>query len=96
VELTDEREGHIREKHADVLEGGFDLLALVLAEPDLVRRDAQAPNTLKFSRWYDGDDRGRYAVVIVVRDQGTATRNWVVTAFSARRIPEGDVIWRRS
>ena len=96
VELTDEREAHVRQKHSDLLARGFDLITLALADPDLIRRDPQAPNTLKFSRWYDEGDRGRHAVVIVVRDQATAARNWVVTAFPARRIPEGDVIWRRS
>jgi hypothetical protein len=96
AELTDEREAHIRQKHSDVLARGFDLIALVLAEPDVVRLDPQGPNTLKFSRWYDEGGHGRHAVVIVVRDQAAAARNWIVTAFPARRIPEGDVIWRRS
>lgn len=96
VELTDEREAHIRQKHSDVLGEGFDLIAQTLAAPDLIRGDAAAPNTLKFSRWYHVDSRGRNAVVIVVSDQGPPRRDWIVTAFVARRVPEGNVIWRRT
>ena len=94
VELTDEREQYVRSKHSDLLTTGFGVVQGVLADPDMVQPDQQFPRTLIFSRWYDDDVLRRHAVVAVVTDEGTA-RHWIVTGFTARRVPERDVIWRR-
>ena len=83
VELTDEREGHIRAKHGDLIAEGFERIAEVLEDPQLIRRDRHAPDTLKFSRWYDDGNHRRHAVVVVVTDLGPPARSWIVTAFPA-------------
>ena len=49
VELTDERETHIREKHPELLPQYRNQIGQTLADPDEVRRDARFPNSLLFS-----------------------------------------------
>ena len=100
VELTDERESHVLEYHPGLLASGYDLIITVLSDPDLIREDPDAPvATLLFSRWYDVPTHrrgGRHAVVAVVIGTEPGWRHWIVTAYVARRVPERDVIWRRS
>ena len=99
MELTDEREAHIRLEHPELLANGFDLMSWTLADPDVIREDVDSADTLLFSRWYDVPTHrrgGRHAVVAVVIDAGASPRTWIVTAYVARRVPERDVIWRRS
>ena len=52
VELTDEREAHIREKHPELLPEHRDHLIQTLADPDDVRRDTRFPNSQLFSHWF--------------------------------------------
>jgi hypothetical protein len=39
---------------------------------------------------------GKHLVVVVVSEALPKSRDWVVTAYVTRRIPEGDVEWERS
>jgi hypothetical protein len=94
VELTEERERHIRERHPDLLPQGRDRIAQTLAEPDQVRRSVRMANARLFSRWFDMMKGGRYAVVVVVSE--TTGRDWVITAYQAKRLAEGAVEWERS
>ena len=96
VELNDEREEHILQKHVRVLSEGDDIIASTLESPDFIRRDARAPNTLLFTRWYDAWVGGKHAVVVVVSDPPQTERHWIVTAYIANRVPERDVVWRQS
>lgn len=50
VELTDEREQHIRDKHPELLPVYRGHLIQTLTDPDEVRRDPRFPNSLLFSR----------------------------------------------
>ena len=94
VELTDEREAHIRDYHPEALTPGRDLIGRTLRDPDLIRRDQRDPaNTRLISRWYDQVRGGRHVVVSVVREPG---RDWVVTAFTAEWVEERDIEWTRS
>jgi hypothetical protein len=92
VELTDEREAHIRGKHDEIFATGLDLLSSVLANPDLVQRDTRFPDTLVFSRWYDELIQDKHVIVVVVVDEAIG-RNWIVTAFLTRRLPGRDILW---
>lgn len=86
VELTDERESHIRGKHPELLP---------LSDPDEVRRDLRFPNSLLFSHWFPDVKGGKFIVVVVVADPVPADRYWIVTAYFARQLSGGHVTWKR-
>ena len=91
VELTDERERHIINKHGELLPGRRDYIAGALADPDLVLRREGAHESILFCRWRC--DAGKYAVVAVIADPG---RNWIITAYITPRLPKGETLWQRS
>lgn len=95
VELSDERERHIAERHPDLLPEHRQRLAETLADPDEVRRSVRMGNARLFSRWFDSVRSGKYVVVVVVSEAGAAERSWIVTAYLARRLAEGDREWTR-
>lgn len=95
VELTDERERHIAERHPDLLPTHRNRIAETLADPDEVRKSARFANARLFARQFDTIG-GKHVVVVVVSDTVPAQRHWVITAYLARRLAEGDVEWQRS
>jgi hypothetical protein len=95
VELTDEREAHIRAKHPELLPQHRDHLIHTLADPDDVRRDTRFPNSLLFSHWFPDVKGGKFVVVVVVADPSPTDRYWVVTAYVARQLSGGTVTWTR-
>jgi hypothetical protein len=92
VECTEEREQHIAERHPDLLPGHREYIATTLADPDQVRRSVRLGNARLFSRWYV--DLGKHVVVVVVSEP--TGRHWIVTAYIARRVAEGEIEWNRS
>ena len=92
VELTDEREAHIRLEHSELLPARMDAIAQTLGDPDAIRRSASFSNSRLFTRWYDDLAGGKHAVVVVVSD---VQRNWIVTAYIAKRL-RGEIEWERS
>lgn len=95
VELTDERESHIRDKHPELLPQYRECLGQTLADPDEVRRDSRFPNSLLFSHWFPDVKGGKFVVVVVVADPAPAGRYWIVTAYVARQLSGGAVVWTR-
>ena len=93
VEWTEERERHVAERHPELLPEHRDLIAETVADPDQVRRSARFPEARLFSRWYPEVRGGKHVVVVVV--SGPAGRHWIVTAYVARRLAEGEVEWKR-
>lgn len=96
VELTEERESHIADRHPDLLPTYYERIAETLADPDEVRCDVRFENTILFSRYYDRGRRGRYVVVAVVTDSFPEVRNWIVTAYISKTITQGEIIWQRN
>ena len=96
VELTLERERHIAERHPDLLPDHYDLMAATLAAPDLVRRSPRLGNAQLFSRRFDHILGGKHVVIVVVSDPSPDRRHWIVTAYCARRLAEGEGEWQRS
>jgi hypothetical protein len=96
VDLTEEREEHIANRHPDLLPEHRHHIADTLAEPDLVRRSARLTNARLFSRWFDTIRGGKHVVVVVLSESVPAARHWIVTAYLARRLAEGEVEWQRS
>ena len=95
VELTEERERHIQERHPDLLPKYRDRMAQTLADPDQVRRSARSSNARLFSCWFDDIMGGKHVVVVVVSEVA-ARRHWVITAYLVRTLGEGDLEWKRS
>jgi hypothetical protein len=92
VELTNERRRHIEEHHPDLLPRYLDLLQLALADPDEVRRSPGNPAVHQVSRWVAEIYGGKHVVVVVREDVG---RCWVMTAYVARRLAQGALVWER-
>ena len=98
VELTAERERHIAERHPDLLPEHRDKLGATISDPDQIRRSPRFPNARVFSRGFATVATGleKHVVVVVVSDPAPSRRHWIVTAYLARRLAEGEAEWRRS
>ncbi|HEX6384103.1 MAG TPA: hypothetical protein VF177_05485 [Anaerolineae bacterium] len=97
VELSEERERHIAERHPDLLPEHRDRIAETLAQPDQVRRSTRFHEARLFTRWFDTVRQGKYIVVVVVTDSGPSIRHWIVTAYIARKLSsEGAIEWQQS
>jgi hypothetical protein len=97
VELTEERERHIAERHPDLLPEHRERIAETLADPEQVRRSVRFGSAKLFSRRYSGDlPQGRHVVVVVVCGLDASERNWIITAYITKDLVKGDVEWTRS
>jgi hypothetical protein len=96
IELADAREQHIAERHPELLPTHLIKIEQTLAEPDLIRRSGRFASARLFSRWFDDLLGGKHVVVVVLSSSTGLSRNWIVTAYVARSIAEGDVEWTRS
>ncbi|HEY5867058.1 MAG TPA: hypothetical protein VI542_16165 [Candidatus Tectomicrobia bacterium] len=96
VELTEERERHIAERHPDLLLEHRTRIADTLADPGQVRRSTRLRHARLFTRWFDTMRGGKHVVVVVVTDVAASRRHWVVTAYMARKLTEGDIEWTKS
>jgi hypothetical protein len=95
VELTDERERHIAERHPDLLPEHEKWIAEALAQPDQVRRGVRFGSAKLFSRWYTDFRQGKHVVVVVVSERDPNERHWIITAYIARALVEGEIEWKR-
>ncbi len=75
VELTEERERHIADRHPDLLPEHRDRVTETLFDPDLVRRSVRFGSANLFSRWFTDLRRGKHVVVVVV----TSPTQWSAT-----------------
>jgi hypothetical protein len=94
VQLSRERETHIAERHPDLLPGHWDWVLQTLADPDQIRRSKRFGAARLFSRWYSHLG-GKHVVVIVV-SASDDDRHWIITAYIARKLAEGEVEWARN
>ncbi len=95
VELTEEREQHIAQRHPDLLPEHRERIAQTLADPDQVRRSVRFGSARLFSRWYTDLRGGKHVVVVTVSELDAAQRHWIITAYMARRLAQGEVEWSR-
>ena len=95
VELTRERERHVRNRHPELLPGCFDQFVLTVADPDEVRLDELRDTTRSFSRWFPELKGGKFITVAVVSDRSPAERHWIRTAYVTRRLVRRKVEWKR-
>jgi hypothetical protein len=96
VDLTEERERHIAERHPDLLPEHRGRIAETLADPDQVRKSARFGSAKLFSRWYTDLRQGKYVVVVVVSEREPSERHWITTAYIARKLAQGETEWERA
>ena len=96
VELSEERERHIAERHPDLLPEYRRQVIETLAAPDQVRRSTRFGNARLFSRWYMDVKKGKHVVTVVVSESDAMSRHWIITAYLTNKLAEGDVEWKRS
>lgn len=76
VELSEERERHIAERHPDLLPEHRVRIAGTLAEPDRVQRSSRFPNARLFSRWYDDLRGGKHVTAYLARSLSQGEIEW--------------------
>jgi hypothetical protein len=95
VELSDERAQHIIDHHPELVSDLDILIAATLSDPDLVRTSTRFGGARRISRWFENLRDGKHVVVVVVSNTVPVHRHWIVTAFIARRLAQGDTEWQR-
>jgi hypothetical protein len=95
VELTDERERPIVGRHPDLPPEHRARIGTTLSDPDQVRKSRRFGSARLFSRWSTDLRGGKHVVVVVVGELGPSGRGWIITAYVAGRLVEGDVEWHR-
>jgi hypothetical protein len=94
VKLTDERERHIAERHPDLLPEHRPRIAETVAQPDQIRRSARFGSARLFSR--GTLTSGRVSMWWSSSANGTRVSvTWIITAYIARTLAEGEVEWKR-
>lgn len=95
VELSEEREAHIAHMHPDLLPEYLDQIEHTLADPDQVQRSVRMSAARMFCRWFENVRQGKHVVVVVVSESTPQERHWIITAYIARRLAQGEIEWRR-
>ena len=95
VELNEEREIHIAERHPDLLPAYRERIGDVLVDPDEVRSSERLGSSRIFSRYFDDVLMGKHIVVVVVSETAP-DRHWIVTAYIARELSGGIPEWKGS
>jgi hypothetical protein len=95
VELTEEREAHIARTHPDLLPEYLAQIGQTLADPDQIQRSIRMSGARMFYRWFEDVRQGKHVVVVVVSGSAPRERHWVVTAYIARRLAQGEIEWHR-
>ncbi|MGD0970073.1 MAG: hypothetical protein ABSA04_01530 [Desulfobaccales bacterium] len=96
VELNEERERHILERHPELVLDLRQLIADTLMTPDRVRRTARLENARLFSRWFPQVRGGKHVVIVVITESGQPHRHWIITSYLARRLAGGETEWQQN
>lgn len=95
VELTDERERHIIERHPDLLPEFQKYVEDTLFNPDQIRVSKRFQNVRLFTRRFETLRDGKFVIVVVVTDSSPVERHWIITAYLARKLAGDTVEWQR-
>ena len=96
VELTNEREAHIKYTHPDLLPEFIAEIGQTLEDPDQVRRSTRMSTARLFCRWFENVHQGKHVVVVVVSEAVPIARHWIITAYITRRLANGEIEWHKN
>ena len=85
VELTEEREKHIGDRHPELLPKIRERIRMTLAEPHEVRQSARSADGRLFSRWFDDIVGGKERQGLGIRDSGKRRKSLSFTVCSNNR-----------
>ncbi len=86
VVLSEARAQHIVETHPGTWPNYQEEIATTLMNPDFVWDSQRDPDATLFAKWFSHIRTGRYIVIVVISSQANFT-HWIVTAYTARKIP---------
>jgi len=66
-----------------------------IADPDNVRLSRRMASARMLTRWFEDVRRGKLVVAVVVLPGDASDRAWIVTAYIARTLAPGEVLWTR-
>jgi hypothetical protein len=96
VHLTSERIEHIRAGHPEMKAmeevAMTETIQSAIEMPSIIIQSRKDAEGVVFARWEPHMYGGKYIVVAVIT---SPERNWVITAFIARKIPKGIILWTR-
>ncbi len=92
VELTDERWLHIVTEHP-IMNDYREKVALVLSDPDYVKRSKRDKDVLLYYRYFADILDGKFLLVVVKKDE---QRSFILTGYVTRSIMKGESLWERS
>ena len=95
VDLTEERERHITERHPDLLPEHRERIARPW--PTLIT-SVLVPGSAAPSCWLAGIltcDKASTSV-LVVSERTPQERHWIITAYLARKLAQGETEWQRA
>lgn len=95
VELFAEREQHIATNHPGTLPDYLEQLQETLANPDQIRSSERDESALLFSKWFTSIRSGRHLVVVAVSESDNS-RHWIITAYTARKLTGGQIVWQKN
>lgn len=87
VELNLERLDHIYERHSELQDFAIEL-ELTIKNPDIILQ--KITGELLLIHWFENVINGKFITAVVINDQ-VKERKWVVTAFTTRSCPKGEL-----
>ena len=61
-----------------------------------MRLSSHCHNTRLFTKWFDDIRQGKHLIVVVVSDFIPSPRNWIITAYIARKLTGGIIEWQKT
>lgn len=96
VELTEERLQHIIHNHPELISIYAEAMKQTLQKPDQVRLSSRFKEARLFSKWFEDIRQGKHFIIVVVTGSNSDSRNWIVTAYIARKLTGGTIEWQKT
>lgn len=87
VILSGARAQHIIETHPGTWPDYREEIQATLANPEFIWESQQDPDATLLARWFSHIRTGRYIVIVVISPP-LQKQHWIITAYTARKIPK--------